>query len=508
MIQDKSLSSCPQGGLWRAFLLAGETHGWSRAVIEDMSEQVWTYRDLYSRAISLRTLWQSQPKNTPIGFLLPSHPATLSALFAAWSEHHVAAVLNITAGVAGIQAACQVVGLTLVVSSRNFLEAVNAQALPSALPEVQWLFIEDIEQQPELTEVDMVITETILPDDEAVVLFTSGSEGSPKGVALSHNNLFINIEQTCAQLDFLSNDRFFIALPLFHSFGLTVGCLLPLLKGYYVVLYPNPLLVKQIPKAIKAKQCTVLFGSSSFFSQWGRSADDDDMASLRYVIAGAEKLQPTVRTYWQNRFSIPILEGYGVTETAPVIAVNTLENNKIGSVGQLIPMMQAAFSPVDGLAVGGRLHVSGPNVMLGYYLAEAPKRLSPVPSLLGAPWYDTGDLACMNDDDTLTILGRQKRFAKVGGEMVSLAATESLAQHLDPEGQHAAAAVADPQRGERIVLLTTNPHLSRSLLAEVAKQQQLPEIVLPRAFMVVEKLPVLASGKLDLAALASLAMQA
>jgi acyl-[acyl-carrier-protein]-phospholipid O-acyltransferase/long-chain-fatty-acid--[acyl-carrier-protein] ligase len=288
---------------------------------------------------------------------------------------------------------------------------------------------------------------------------------------------------------------------------LTVGALLPLLQGIPLLLFTSPLQVKVIPELIYDRNCTVLFGSSSFLSQWGRSASRFDFNRLRYVIAGAEKLQPAVRDLWLDKFAILIFEGYGVTETAPVIAVNTRHANQIGTVGQLVPALRAKIVPIEGLSEGGRLHVAGLNVMRGYYLADAPAQLSPVPSLIGAPWYDTGDLAQLEDNGMLRILGRQKRFAKIGGEMVSLALTEQLAYLLDAEGQHAAVVVADAYKGERIVLVTTNALLDRTQLAAQAKASALPEIVLPKAFVVVDALPVLGSGKLDLVALTNVATQ-
>jgi len=514
LLKQMVVDARPQVGLWHSVYQAGKRWGLARDLVEDGDANRWSYWRLLWQGLLLRSLWQSLASGEKVGVLLPNRPLTVATLLGIWSSGRSAALLNITAGAAGIGAACQVAGVNRVVSSRAFLAAINASALPDVISTVDWVWLED--SAPSWQDKARAVFVMLLPQqaiaavdvhDEAVVLFTSGSEGKPKGVSLSHDNILANVAQTCALLDVSPADKFFIALPLFHSFGLTVGALLPLLRGIPLLLFPSPLQVKVIPELIYDRNCTVLFGSSTFLSQWGRSASRFDFHQLRYVIAGAEKLQPAVRDLWLDKFGILIFEGYGVTETAPVIAVNTRHANQIGAVGQVVPAMQVCIVPVEGLSEGGRLHVSGLNVMRGYYLPDAPATLSSVPSLIGAPWYDTGDLAKLEENGILCILGRQKRFAKVGGEMVSLELTEQLACLVDGDGQHAAVAVSDPHKGERIVLVTTNAHLDRSQLATQAKAMSLPEIALPKSFVLVESLPLLGSGKLDLVALANLVKQ-
>jgi acyl-[acyl-carrier-protein]-phospholipid O-acyltransferase/long-chain-fatty-acid--[acyl-carrier-protein] ligase len=514
LLKQMVLDARPTLPLWYAVRESARRWGCHRQLVEDGDGNRWSYAQLLRRGLLLRPLWQSLAPGDKVGLLLPNRPLTLSVLLGIWATGRSAALLNITSGATGIAAACEVSGTKRVVTSRAFLDAISAQALPSAISHVDWVFVEDVVptwQQQLLSFLTLILPAHLVPqvsvDEEAVVLFTSGSEGKPKGVSLSHDNILANVAQTCAVLDLSPADKFFIALPLFHSFGLTVGAILPLLRGIPLLLFTSPLQVKVIPELIYDRNCTVLFGSSTFLSQWGRSASRFDFHRLRYVIAGAEKLQPAVRDLWLDKFAILIFEGYGVTETAPVIAVNTRQFNQIGTVGQLVPGMQACIVPVEGLSEGGRLHVSGANVMRGYYLADAPNQLSAVPSLIGAPWYDTGDLARLEEGGVLRILGRQKRFAKIGGEMVSLELTEQLACLVDGDGHHAAVTVSDAHKGERIVLVTTNVALARSQLAAQAKTSGIPEIALPRGFVVVEKLPLLGSGKLDFAALASLAAQ-
>jgi acyl-[acyl-carrier-protein]-phospholipid O-acyltransferase/long-chain-fatty-acid--[acyl-carrier-protein] ligase len=498
--------------LWSSVVSAAWRFGWLTTLVEDGESERWTYLKLLLRAVGYRALWANVVKTEKVGVLMPNRPATLALLLGVWSSERCAALLNITSGAAGIASACEVAGVRSVISSRGFLNAIGASTLPETMPHLNWIWVEDHPTHwydqwfnvLSLMRLNFSLTSND-GDSEAVVLFTSGSEGKPKGVSLSHRNLLSNIEQICSALDFSASDKFFIALPMFHSFGLTVGCLLPLIRGIPLCLFVSPLQTKRIAELIGERHCTVLFGSSSFLSQWGRAASPADFAHLRYVIAGAEKLQPIVRDYWIDKFGIVIFEGYGVTETSPVIAVNTRYANRIGTVGKLVPNMRAALAPVEGLTEGGRLHVAGPNVMRGYYLPEYPAQLSPVSSMLGEPWYDTGDLAVLEADGFVRILGRQKRFAKIGGEMVSLALTETIAREVSPEMQHAAVAISDANKGEKIVLVTTDTNIQRSFLVDVLKVLALPELCLPKHILVVDALPLLGSGKLDLVALSQLA---
>jgi acyl-[acyl-carrier-protein]-phospholipid O-acyltransferase/long-chain-fatty-acid--[acyl-carrier-protein] ligase len=492
-------------------LTAAQRFGWRYPIVEDGQGDVWSYQRLFVLAMVVRQQLQALPQLEKVGLLMPNHPMTLAVLLGVWLSGKRAAMLNVTTGAVGIQAAMQVAGVETLISTQGFMQSVNGQVIVDRLqPHYQWLWADDwllnLAQRSEVDMTALLALPELGQDDEAIILFTSGSEGMPKGVSLSHTNLLSNIAQTCERLDFNHHDRFFIALPMFHSFGLTVGCLLPLVQGICFRLFPSPLLVKAIPESIRQHQSTVLFGSSSLLHQWGRNAQTEDFASLRYVIAGAEKLQPSVRLDWQQRFGIDILEGYGVTETSPVIAVNTYQDHVAGSVGRLVQGMSAKLVSVEGLAEGGRLWVRGPNVMRGYYLPMLPGQLTPLAQACGdGEWYDTGDLARFDDTQHLIILGRQKRFAKVGGEMVSLELTEQLARASDEQYQYAAVSVSNVGKGERIVLVTTNPRISRVDLAVQCKLLGISELALPRDFVVVDALPMLASGKLDLVALSKLA---
>lgn len=347
----------------------------------------------------------------------------------------------------------------------------------------------------------MHLKRRISPDDVAAMLFTSGSEGVPKGVALTHANLLSNCEQFITMLHLSPADRIFNALPVFHSFGLTTGLLAPVVVGMRTYLYPTPLHYRQIPPLVRESGATILTGTDTFAVGWGRAAGPEDFKGLRLVFLGAEKVKDATRRLWRERFGLELYEGYGATEAAPVIAANTEQENKEGSAGKLMPGLEVMLETVPGLDHGGRLHVRGPNVMAGYMRHDTP-------GMLEAPdegWHDTGDIVSIDDDGFIFIRGRAKRFAKIGGEMVSLAAVEAYCSEVWPENTHAVTAVAHPRKGETLVLVTDRPEADRRQLLEWAKVHGVSELMLPKTIVSVDALPVLGTGKLDYTAVSEIA---
>jgi acyl-[acyl-carrier-protein]-phospholipid O-acyltransferase/long-chain-fatty-acid--[acyl-carrier-protein] ligase len=288
---------------------------------------------------------------------------------------------------------------------------------------------------------------------------------------------------------------------VFHSFGLTGGLLMPLLAGVRTFLYPSPLHYRTVPELAYGTNATILFGTDTFLAGYARVADNYDFYSVRYVFAGAERVKPETRRVWFEKFGIRILEGYGATETAPALAVNTPMAFKAGTVGRLLPGIDHRLEQVPGIEGGGRLFVHGPNVMLGYLRAEKPGVLEPP----AAGWYDTGDIVEIDADGFVTIKGRAKRFAKVAGEMVPLGAVEDLAATVWPANQHAVVALPDPKRGEQLVLVTDCADANRATLAASARAAGLPEIFVPRTIVPVAKVPVLGTGKVDYVSASQLA---
>jgi acyl-[acyl-carrier-protein]-phospholipid O-acyltransferase/long-chain-fatty-acid--[acyl-carrier-protein] ligase len=269
-------------------------------------------------------------------------------------------------------------------------------------------------------------------------------------------------------------------------------------------LYPSPLHYRIVPELAYGIGATVLFGTDTFLAGYARAANPYDFYALRYVFAGAEPVREETRRVWAERFGKRILEGYGVTECSPVIAVNTPMHFKAGTVGRMLPLIEHRLDAVSGIDEGGRLLLRGPNVMSGYLRPEEPGVLSPPEQ----GWHDTGDIVRIDDEGFVTIAGRAKRFAKLAGEMVSLATAERIAIAAYPDYRHAVVSLPDERRGERLVLVTEAPAIRRELLAEAARREALPEIAVPREVVTVTALPLLGSGKTDYGETLRLAMEA
>ncbi|NMG32121.1 AMP-binding protein, partial [Aromatoleum evansii] len=435
IMQEMIFASRPQQTLFEALLDAASIHGRSRRLVEDLKQEEYSYGDLIKMALALgRLVAKESGPNEHVGILLPNLAPTLALVFGLTAFRRIPAMLNYTAGADGMQAACAAAQIRTVLTSRAFVEQAKLgdklAALAVVCPELRFVYLEDLRGKMGLADklwlmlwalrFPRAATQIGAPEDTAVVLFTSGSEGKPKGVVLSHRALLANIAQIRAVVDFSVDDKILNALPLFHSFGLTAGGLLPVLSGANVFLYPSPLHYRVIPEVAYDRGCSVLLGTSTFLANYARFAHPYDFYRLRYVIAGAEKLAEPVRQLWFERFGIRIFEGYGATETAPVMAVNTPMAYRTGTVGQFLPGLQARLVPVPGIAQGGMLHVSGPNLMSGYLKVDQPGVLQAPASEAGEGWYETGDVVDIDEDGFVRIVGRVKRFAKIAGEMVSL----------------------------------------------------------------------------------------
>ena len=517
IMQEMLFRARPKQNVFQAFLEAQATFGRKTRFVEDKNQVELSYGELLKSILALGRLGTKLAgEGEIVGVLLPNVATTINLFLGLNAFGRVPAMLNYTAGAEGVQSACVAAGIRTIVSSRAFVLQGKLEGLIGGLENVAVIYLEDLRSRFEggdklwLMAWALPFPRLAAPhiDEEkpAAVLFTSGSEGKPKGVVLSHRALLANIAQIRAVIDFSPADKVFNALPVFHAFGLTAGALLPVLTGTRLFLYPSPLHHRVIPNVIYDRNCTVLFGTSTFLGNYAKFAEDYDFRSLRYVVAGAEKLNEEVRRTWMERFGIRILEGYGATETAPVIAVNTPMAHQAGSVGQALPGMEIYLERVPGIGEGGRLHVRGPNLMSGYLKFDQPGVLQPPYSeAAGAGWHDTGDVVEIDEEGFLYIRGRVKRFAKVAGEMVSLEVVENIARAAAPTAMHAATTVADPQRGEAIVLFTTDRELGREALQKSAKAAGAPEIAIPRRIVAVPEIPLLGTGKTDYVSLKKMA---
>ena len=503
--------------LFHALLDARRVHGGRRAIVEDVEHKPVTYNQLISRAFILGRLFteDTRPKEH-VGLLLPNVVGALIGFLALHLHGRVPAMLNFTAGIQGLIAACETAAIRTVYCSRRFVEAAGLQDTATRLSDkVRVIYLEDLRDRA--TTVDKLmglvkgyfarplyarLVRHTKPADPAVILFTSGSEGSPKAVALSHLNLLANCDQIAARIDLNARDTVLSSLPMFHSFGLTAGTLLPLLRAVKIFLYPSPLHYRNIPETAYGIDATLLFGTNTFLAGYARYGHPYDFYSIRYAFAGAEKLQEETRRLWAEKFGVRLLEGYGATETGPVLAVNTAMQCRPGSVGRLLPGIEWYLEPVAGIGDGGRLCVRGPNVMLGYLRSG---QIAPPSTARGPGWYDTGDIVRVDEDGFVWILGRAKRFAKIAGEMVSLAAVEELAQRTWPGKNHAVISLADSQRGEQLLLLTEYTEAKHQALLERARVEGVSAIGVPKKILIVRPIPLLANGKPDYIAARALA---
>jgi acyl-[acyl-carrier-protein]-phospholipid O-acyltransferase/long-chain-fatty-acid--[acyl-carrier-protein] ligase len=515
LMQEMIFASKPTQTLFSALLDAIDIYGSRTNIIEDINQKEESYGQLLTKSLALGRLVEkvSQPHEA-LGVLLPNVSSTVSLIYGATAMQRIPAMLNYTAGTAGLQNACIAAKVTKIITSRQFLDAAKLHDTVAALNGISIIYLEDLRSEFSWKDKAWLFgfarwlpnyaVSHVEPNDPAVILFTSGSEGKPKGVVHSHQSILANIGQIQSIIDFSPSDKFMISLPLFHAFGFTCGAIMPIVLGSKMFLYPSPLHYRVIPEVIYDRGCTVLFGTSTFLGNYAKYANPYDFYKLRYVVAGAEKLNPDVRSLWMEKFGIRIFEGYGATECAPVIAVNTPMSYLANSVGPLLPGIESQVVAVPGIDEGGLLKVRGPNVMLGYYLYDNPGQLS-------APkngWYDTGDIVEIDQQGFVHIKGRVKRFAKVAGEMVSLENVEKFAIHSSPSKEHAASTKVDSQRGESIVLFTTDEQLRREHIQTSARELGGAEIAIPRKIIYIKELPLLGTGKTDYVTLSNMAEQA
>ncbi|WP_127478552.1 AMP-binding protein [Sulfurivermis fontis] len=506
--------------LFQALLDARKVHGGSHVIVEDIQRRPLTYNKLIAAAFVLGDVIAQKAKHGEyVGLLLPSMTSTVAAFLGLHAYGRVPAMLNYTIGANGMRSACETAQIRTVITSRRFIDAAKlGDAVRQLEEQVKLVYLEDLAKH--ITPLDKLNGLALSrlaswayyrnggatdPDAPAVVLFTSGSEGAPKGVVLSHANLLANREQLAARVDFSAQDIILNALPLFHSFGLTAGTLLPLFSGMKTFFYPSPLHYRIVPEIAYDVNATVLFGTNTFLAGYARFAHPYDFYSVRYVFAGAEKLQEETRRVWAEKFGVRIFEGYGATETAPVLSANTPMDHAVGSVGRLLPGIRYHLQPVPGVKEGGRLFVHGPNVMLGYLLHANPGVLVPAECELGQGWYDTGDIVTIDGDGFIRIQGRAKRFAKIGGEMVSLTAVEELVAKTWPGHAHAVVALPDKAKGEQLILLTEQANAERGALLAAAKAAGIAEINVPKKILSVRQLPLLGTGKIDYPAVKTMA---
>lgn len=502
--------------LMGALVRARRWWGPKRVCIHDADGRKLTYDDLVKAAFAVGSaLDRGVPKGESIAVLLPTGVAAAVAVFAISAYGRPPAMLNFTAGAKSLIAACKCARARRIVTARKFVEVGGFQDLIAKLgQDCEIVYLEDVREQLTKTDKAKALLGSLFPwavrtrqspDDPAVYLFTSGTEGDPKGVVLTHANLVANAEQVRRHIpELYPSDTVMMPLPMFHCFGLTAGVVLPLIGGFATALHPTPLQAKTIVERCRELKATLLFCTDTFLGQYARVAEADDFKSLRFAVCGAERVKDETRAMMRKRFNVEILEGYGVTEAAPVIAVNQVTFNKVGTVGRLLPGMEARLEPVPGIPNAGRLFVRGPNVMKGYVGDGGLDALVTLPD----GWHDTGDVVSFDEDGCMAIRGRVKRFAKVGGEMVSLTVVENCATSIWQDHLHAAVAVPQARKGEEIILVTDCREAARAELVAFSRSHGISELAVPRRIIHVEAVPILGTGKVDYVAVQRLVAEA
>lgn len=493
------LGRCEVGevNLFNELIYAAKYYGEDRVICKDMAGQV-TYKDIllntYVLSRRLRAAIPSEERR--IGVMLPNSIGHVVTLFALFYNGHSPVMLNYSAGVQTILDACETADVRTILTSKEFIQKGQLENVADALSaNYRLIYLEDIRRTISLTHklqglVAFRRRKRVHYHNNEVVLFTSGSEYRPRGVVLSHENIYSNVQQTRSVIDFGTTDRMLNAMPMFHSFGLTAGALLPLMAGIQTYLYPSPLHYKRIPELAGEEQSTILFGTSSFLEKYGQNATPEHFASLRYAVVGAERLKPEVEAFWKEKFGLQIMQGYGATETSPIMCLDTPINHGEGTVGRFFPGMSHRLVPVEGISRGGRLQIQGPNLMKGYL--EYGKGY-----VRQEGWYDTGDVVSIDEDGFVTIIGRLKRFAKISGEMVSLNLVEQVAARAFGSTDFAAINVPDRVRGERIILVTTLTDVSLIPIRQTVEAMGYSKLHIPNEIVKIEEFPLLGSGKTD-----------
>ncbi len=501
--------------LFAALLDARAKYGGSTVILNDFAKTELTYDRLTLGALLLGDKLKGLGRpDKPLGILLPNASGVAAVFFACQAIGRVPAMLNYSTGLRNLNAACDTAEIDVIVTSRAFIEKAGLEDIIEGLSKrCQIVWTEDLRASiGTLAKIGAMVRlklglnsvpgRSTSPDAVAVLLFTSGTEGLPKGVALTHANLLSNCWQFDQVIDLHPNDVLFTALPVFHSFGLTAGLLAGIVMGVGAYFYPSPLHYKEIPEHIRKSGAKLVVSTDTFVNGWIKNAEPGDFSKVRLMVLGAERVRQQTRELFKERFGIELLEGYGVTEAAPVLAANHADDNCAGTVGYMIPSIEHKLEPVPGLQEGGRLMVRGPNVMAGYMTPEEPGVIKPLPD----GWHDTGDIVDYDEAGRIQIKGRAKRFAKLGGEMVSLSAVETYVNQVWPNLNHAVVAIPDPRKGEMLVLVTEKDDPDLSDVRAWAKENGVAELMLPKRVISIPELPVLGTGKLNYGALDEIAV--
>ncbi len=484
---------------------------------EDIQRKPNSYRDIIIKSFVVGKYFKRRTAlEEHVAILLPNALATICTFFGLSAYSRIPVMLNFSMGANSMLSMCKTAQVKKVITSMTFIKTAKMEDVVAEIEKngIKVFYLEKLAKEISLWEkINAFLRYKIkrVPHKrggsrKAVILFTSGSEGAPKAVVLSHANIISNIKQISALETVNKKDIVFNALPMFHSFGLVVGTLFPIFEGAKVFLYPSPLHYRVVAELVYEIGATIMFSTDTFFRGYGRIAHPFDFHNVRFMYGGAEAVKPDTRNMWMERLGVKVMEAYGTTECSPVLCANNSIFNRFGSIGKILPAIEYKIDPVPGIETGGELVVRGPNIMLGYIMPDNPGVLQP----LQDGWYHTGDVVDIDEIGFVYIKDRIKRFAKIGGEMVSLNAVNEMVCNAyadDTDCQYGVVATPHESKGEQIVLVTNNPKVSQEGLHDYIKKHGMSELFLPRVILQMEKLPVFATGKMDNVTLKKLVLE-
>ncbi len=492
--------------LGREFILKCRENG-PKTLFSDPTGATVTYRKALVGAFALGRYFSSFDGRN-VGVMLPNLTVTGIVFMGLQIFRKTPVLLNYSAGPAALQHAMNMADLKVIITSRQFLQ--KARLTDAILAGRRVVFLEDLKSSIRVADKLRAAIRSVFPggyakaapvdsDEIACILFTSGSEGVPKGVCLSHGNLITNVHQALSRIDANEHDYFLAALPIFHSFGLLVGILIPIFLGARSFLYVSPLHYRIVPQVAYDQQCTILCGTNTFLKGYARRGNAYDFHSMRYIFCGAERLSDAVFDEYAKKFGIRVMSGYGATECAPIISINSALEHQYGTVGTVLPGIECRLGRVEGIddrdGTVGKLFVQGRNVMKGYLKNEKANHKYLVED---EGWYDTGDIVEITEEGFVKIAGRLKRFAKISGEMISLTAVEeALLARFGERRSLAVLAVPDEQRGERLIVVTNNAEVELKAVRETLRARGFSELASPRDVRFFKDLPKLGNGKVD-----------
>jgi acyl-[acyl-carrier-protein]-phospholipid O-acyltransferase/long-chain-fatty-acid--[acyl-carrier-protein] ligase len=516
-----------QGLLHTRFIRTAKRHWFSFCLADTTGIELSFGKALIGSMLLGRWLRQHAANDSTIGIVLPASAGGALTNIAVFLAGKVPVNLNFTAGQEAMNTAIQQCGINRIITSRLFLSKANVPEIPGMV------FLEEIRKSfTPLRKLLTFISAFFLPSrvlehrysksqknrELATIIFSSGSTGTPKGVMLSHRNILANIESVCQVIHFSRSDKVMGVLPFFHSFGFSISLWLPLIVGFGAVYHPNPMDAKTIGETVQKYRATILISTPTFYAGYMRRCTAEEFATLRYVIAGAEKLRQQIREGFKEKYGMELLEGYGCTELAPVVSVNLPDvveapepqtGHKPGTVGHPIPGVAVkAVDPDTGHSLPpgqeGMLIANGANRMLGYLGQPELTEQS-----LRDGWYVTGDIGSLDEDGFITITDRISRFSKIGGEMVPHMVIEEAINKLLGEAASVVTAVPDEQRGEKLIAFYTRNGMAADELWEKLNQSDLPKLWIPKRDNIysIDSIPVLGSGKIDLKNVKRLAVQ-